>query len=324
MRRAVLRSPARRSAAAAVAPVGFVLRLRHRKELFMVIDIHTFPGFFEEISADAKRVAFRREQYFLYKQHVWPLSLFIKQLNAAGIDKAVISAEDVTTRAGDTIVSNEEVKKLVDLYPDRLIGFASVDPNRPDAREILQQAFAEQNMAGLKLSPAMQRFMPGDACMKPIYEMCIQYNKPILFETGMTWVKNSPSTYSNPLLFEEIAMEYPELRLCLGHFGWPWTRETVMLILKYPNLYADTALLYFDSPKQFFDTTFNRQLGEFWIDRMLYDKVMFGSTYPRIEQKRMVKAVDALKLRPQQRSMVMGLNALRFMETEEQHNGEAL
>ena len=283
----------------------------------MVIDMHTFPGFFEEICEDPKKIEFRREQYFLYKQHVWSLSLFITQLNAAGIDKAVISAEDVTTRAGGEIVSNEEVKELVDLYPDRLIGFASVDPKRPDALEVLEKAFTKLNLAGLKLSPAMQYFMPGDPCMKPIYEMCIKYNKPILFEAGMTWVKNSPSKYSNPLNFEEVAIEYPELRMCLGHFGWPWTRETAMLILKYPNLYADTALLYFDSPKQFFQTTFNDQLGEYWIDRMLYDKVMFGSTYPRIEQKRMVKAVDALTLRPKQRAMVMGENALRFLGMEE-------
>ena len=90
-----------------------------------------------------------------------------------------------------------------------------------------------------------------------------------------------------------------------------------MLALKYPNVYADTALLYFDSPKQFFQTTFNDQLGEYWIDRMLYDKVMFGSTYPRIEQKRMVKAMEALTLRPKQRAMVMGENALRFLGMEE-------
>ena len=283
----------------------------------MVIDMHTFPGFFEEICEDPNKIEFRREQYFLYKQHVWPLSLFITQLDAAGIDKAVISAEDITTRAGGTIVSNEEVKKLVDMYPDRLIGFASVDPKRPDAVEVLEKAFTQQSMAGLKLSPAIQYFMPQDPMMKPVYETCIKYNKPILFEAGMTWVKNSPTKYSNPMNFEDVAIEYSELRMCLGHFGWPWTRETAMLILKYPNLYADTALLYFDSPKQFFQTTFNDQLGEYWIDRMLYDKVMFGSTYPRIEQKRMVKAMDSLSLRPKQRAMVMGENALRFMGMEE-------
>ena len=282
----------------------------------MVIDMHAFPGFFEEICENPEKIEFRREQYFLYKQHVWPLSLFITQLDAAGIDKAVLSAEDVTTRAGGVIVSNEEVKKLVDMYPDRLIGFAGVDPRREDAAEVLEKAFTELEMKGLKLSPAMQYFMPGDPLMKPLYEICLKYNKPILFEAGMTWVKNSPSKYSNPLNFEDVAIEYPELRMCLGHFGWPWTRETAMLILKYPNLYADTALLYFDSPKQFFQTTFNDQLGEYWIDRMLYDKVMFGSTYPRIEQKRMVKATEVLNLRPKQRAMVMGENACRFMGME--------
>lgn len=287
----------------------------------MIIDMHTFPGFFEEICSDPDKVLFRREQYFLYKQHVWPLSLFITQLDAAGIDKAVLSAEDITTRAGSTIVSNEEVKLLVDMYPERLIGFASVDPYRTDAAEVLEKAFLELELKGLKLSPAIQHFFPGDSMMKPLYEICLKYNKPILFEAGMTWVKNSPSKYSNPLVFEDVAIEYPELRMCLGHFGWPWIKETAMLILKYPNIYADTALLYFDSPKQFFKTTFNDQLGEYWIDRMLYDKVMFGSTYPRIEQKRMVGAVDSLTLRPLQKKMVMGLNAMKFLGTEVQEHG---
>lgn len=282
----------------------------------MVIDMHTFPGFFEEISQDPKRVAFRREQYFLYKQHVWPLSLFMTQMDAAGIDKAVISAEDVTTRAGDTIVSNEEVRQLVDMYPDRLIGFASVDPYRPDALEVLEKAFTELHLSGLKLSPSINRFMPNDPMMNPIYELCLKYNKPVLFEAGMTWVKESHSKYGRPLVFEDVALAYPDLKICLGHFGWPWVMETAMLLLKYPNVYADTALLYFDSPKQFFHTTFNVQLGEYWIDRMLYDKVMFGSTYPRIEQKRMVRAVDTLTLRPQQRKMVMGENAVKFLGLE--------
>lgn len=282
----------------------------------MVIDMHTFPGFFEEICRDEEKIAFRREQYFLYKQHVWPLSLFMTQMDAAGIDKSVISAEDITTRAGGAIVSNREIRQLVDRYPERLIGFASVDPKRPDAIAELEGAFTELDLAGLKLSPAMQLFMPDDPMMRPIYQLCLKYNKPILFEAGMTWIKNSPSKYANPLVFEEVAMEYPDLRMCLGHFGWPWIRETAMLILKYPNLYADTALLYFDSPKQFLRTTFQGQLGEYWIDRMLYDKVMFGSTYPRIEQKRMVGAVDSLTLRPLQREMVMGKNALTFLGME--------
>ena len=62
-------------------------------------------------------------------------------------------------------------------------------------------------------------------------------------------------------------------------------------------------------------------MGEYWIDRMLADKVMFGSTYPRIEQKRMIGAVDVLNLRPKQKAMVLGGNALRFLGMEEKENG---
>lgn len=282
----------------------------------MVIDVYTFPGFLNEISLDENRVAFRREQYFLLKQHVWPLSLFVTQMNAAGIDKSIISAEDVTTKAGNTIVSNEEIKLLVDAEPDRLIGFASVDPNREDAVEILEDAFSNLGLSGLKLSPAMQRFYPMDEKAQILYKMCIKYNKPIIFDSGMTWIKDSPTKYSNPILFEDVAISFPELRFSLAHFGWPWTREVAMMILKYPNIYTDTALLYFDSPKQFFETEFKNAIGEYWIDRMLYDKVMFGSQYPRIEQKRMVGAVDSMTLRDTQRKMIMGENAIKFLGWE--------
>lgn len=283
----------------------------------MVIDLHAHAAFLQEISKDPKQVEFRREHLYLYKQHVWPTELFITQLDAAGIDKAVILPEDLTTKAGGTVVSNEEIRQLVDLQPDRLIGFASIDPNRKDAVDLLAHAFDELKLSGLKLNPSNQGFMPNDTMMKPIYELCISKNKPILFHAGMTWIKNSPSKNSHPLLFEDVALEFPELRMCLAHFGWPWIMDTAMLLLKYPNVYADTALLYFDSPKQFFHTTFNVQLGEYWIDRMLFDKVMFGSNYPRIEQKRMVEAVKTLSLRPENQAKVLGGNALRFLKGEE-------
>ena len=44
---------------------------------------------------------------------------------------------------------------------------------------------------------------------------------------------------SKPLCFEEVAIEYPELRIGLAHFGWPWVQDTAMMLLKYPNVYAE-------------------------------------------------------------------------------------
>ncbi len=283
----------------------------------MIIDVHTHPGFIKEISEDSERVAFRRKYFGLYKQHIWPVELFIRQLDAAGIDKAVLLPEDLTVRYGDTIVSNEEISQLVSLRPDRFIGFASVDPLRKDAIEVLEYAFAVLKLSGLKLNPAAQRFYPNDKSLQPIYRKCIQYKKPIIFHSGMSWEPNAPSKYSQPLLFEDIVLANPKLKFCLAHFGWPWVQETAMLVLKYPNIYADTALLYFDSPKEFLKHIFGSQLGQHWIDRSLAERVMFGSNYPRIEQARMRTAVESLELRPATRAKVLGGNAIKFLGMED-------
>lgn len=282
----------------------------------MVIDAHVHPGFLKEISCDTQRIAFRRRYFGLYKQSIWPVALFIKQLDAAGIDKAIILPEDLTTRYGDTIVSNREILELKKLFPDRIIAFASIDPNRKDALEVLENVFINENFEGLKLNPSSQCFYPNDSSIYPIYEKCIKYNKPIIFHSGMSWEPQAATKYSHPLLFEDIALEYPDLRFCLSHFGWPWVNEVAMLMIKHKNIYADTALLYFDSPKEFFNHIFGSQLGKYWIDRSLNDKVLFGSNYPRIEQERMRQAVQSIEMRKSTYEKIMGENATSFLGGE--------
>ena len=144
------------------------------------------------------------------------------------------------------------IRDRVEEAPERFIGFASVDPYREDAVKELDHAFGELGLSGLKLNPSKQKFYPTDSVMKPVYEKCIEYGKPILFHCGTSWEPNTPAKYSKPLCFEEVAIEYPELRIGLAHFGWPWVQDTAMMLLKYPNVYADTSMLYCDRAKDFF------------------------------------------------------------------------
>ena len=90
-----------------------------------------------------------------------------------------------------------------------------------------------------------------DTELLPIYECCIRHNKPIIFHAGISLEPETNSKYAMPLLFEEVALQYSNLRFCLAHFGWPWVNETAALLLKYPNIYTDTGLLYFDSAASF-------------------------------------------------------------------------
>lgn len=283
----------------------------------MVIDVHFHPAFFEDICEDKERVDFRRRELGLYKTSPVPMNHTLAIMDHAGIDKTVLLPLDLTTIDGDTVISNKEIRKLVDIAPDRFIGFASVDPGRKDAAEVLEYAFKTLNLAGLKLNPSKQKFYPGDERMDPIYRKCVEYNRPILFHSGLSWEPDAPARYSRPINFEDVAIKYPTLRFCLAHFGWPFIEETVMLMLKYPQVYTDTAMLYMDSPKDFYQQVFTKNMGPMWIDRNLNRQVMFGSNAPRFRPVRLKDGLLSIKMHPSSMERILGGNALTFLGWEE-------
>ena len=287
----------------------------------MVIDVHVHPIYFKPICGDLGKEKFRSEQFGIFKQSPYGMDEVFVEMQVGEIDKAVLLPLDLTTSAGGMVVSNEEVHELVNLFPDRFIGFASVDPHRPDALEILEYAFKDLNLKGLKLNPSKQQFYPADDLMKPIYQKCLQYNRPILFHSGMSWEPNTPTRFAQPVNFEEIAINFPGLRFCLAHFGWPWIQETVMLLIKYPNIYTDTSLLYLDSPEDFFTQVFTKNFGPFWLERNFNRQVMFGSNTPRFRAFKLKAALEQLPFRKKTLELVFGLNALHFLGMENDCHG---
>ena len=281
----------------------------------MVIDVHVHPEGYEPVY-DEELTPKRKLAMGRYITRSAPMRLVLAQMDDGKIDKSVLLPLDLTTQCGLRVLENEEIKKLVDMYPDRFIGFASVDPYRPNALEVLEYAFSELRLSGLKLHPSRQKFYPDDPMMKPIYDMCVKYNKPIMFHAGTSWEPDTPAKYSKPLNYEEVAIEYPELRMCLAHFGWPWVPETCMMILKYPNVYADTSMLYMDRPGDFFNQIFKVDLSPLWIENCITKKVLFGSNCPRFGQGDMREGVEKLGLRDKATRAILGENALEYLGME--------
>ena len=119
-----------------------------------VIDIHTHPAFFEPICGTEGLLEQRRQALGLYKTGTARLEHIHNQMQCAGIDRLALLPLDLSTQENQVIVSNEEIRLLVELDPLRFIGFASVDPYRPDALDALEHAFGDLKLAGLKLHPA--------------------------------------------------------------------------------------------------------------------------------------------------------------------------
>lgn len=278
----------------------------------MFIDIHVHPAFFEPINTDPAKEEMRHNVLNIHKNGTAPLEHIFNQMHCAGLDRLTLLPQDYTSTVG-CVVSNEEIRQLVDAAPDKFIGFAGVDPLDPEAQDKLQDAFTRLNLKGLNLHTGRHHLLPSDPRMEPIYEICERYHKPIMFHAGLSWEPDTQTSYCTPLAFEIVAEKHPKLKICMGHFGWPWVRETAMLMLKYPNVYADTGALYFDNAREFYTQTFTRDIPITWIDRSLRHQVMFGSNNPRFEQIRMAQAIGELGFRDSTLELIRGGNALEFI-----------
>jgi uncharacterized protein len=138
---------------------------------------------------------------------------------------------------------NDATAEFVKDDPARRIGFLSVNPTHPDALDEADRC-RELGLVGVKLGPNYQNFDPlGDPALA-FYDYCQRHGLPILFHSGASPIQHAPLAYTYPLVTDEIALRYPELRIVMAHMGHPWSRETVVTIRKHPHVYADVSSIY--------------------------------------------------------------------------------
>lgn len=261
-----------------------------------MIDFHTHPLLVREMVARHPELERIARDVFYIRNRPQPLETFFLELDVSGLDRAVLLPIDASTTKGCQIYSNEQIAELCQMS-DRFIGFASVDPHKESAVDDLEHAVKDLKLWGLKLSPPTQEFYPNDAELAySIYEKAQALGIPIVFHAGMSWEPRVKAKYGQPIHLEDVAYDFPNLNLVIAHFGWPWVLEAVMLALKYPNVYIDTSCLYFDNPKDFIAFVMTKQVPLSAIEKSLRYKIVFGSNYPRVEIKNMVKAVRSLGL----------------------------
>lgn len=260
-----------------------------------MIDFHTHPVLIQEFALKYPNYERVARQVFQIGNNFQPLETFLLQMDVAGIERAVLLPIACERARKDPVSSNEQVAELCGMSK-RFIGFASVDPIKKGAAKELENAVRKMGLKGLKLDPALQNFRPDASKVLPVYEAAAALKIPVLMHTGMSWAPGTPLEVGRPLLLETPIREFPKLNFVLAHFGWPWVWEATALALKYPNVYLDTSCLYYDSPKEFFQFVFTKQLPATVIERSLRHQVVFGSNYPRVEIKNMVQALKSLPL----------------------------
>lgn len=278
-----------------------------------VIDFRTYPVQVKELYDIDPGLKAPVKDIFGFYCSPQPLTTLIGQLDVAGVDQAVLATLDCTTAHGAAIVPNEVLAQVV-AKSDRLVGLASVDPSDSSAPQALEHAVETLGLMGLNLDPALQRFQVSDERVAfPVYEKANELGISVTFQMGLNWAPRARLRDSSPVDLERVAAAFPDLRIVIAHCAWPYTMEALALAIKYPNIYLDTAILFSGRPESSLASVYVNQFGLDVVEASLREKIVFASDYPRVDPKRVARAVRMLKLRPLTEKMIFGDTAASLL-----------
>jgi uncharacterized protein len=194
-----------------------------------------------------------------------------KHLEAVhSVDRAIVLAFKSCYLGAET--SNRYVSDYVRRHSSKLVGFAGVDPTDPNWRDELKVAHEELGLKGVTVSPPVQNFHPSDTRAMKLYGECARRGMPVLFEQSH---RNALAKleFARPYLLDEVAREFPDLRMAVAHLGYPWVDETVVLLGKHKNVFANIAGLLRQPWPAYSALMTAYSYG-------VMDRLLFGSDFP--------------------------------------------
>ena len=232
----------------------------------------------------------------------YPAERYIEKMDEAGVAISILIASKGGGHqlpGGGTYerweIPVDGIKRIIDSHSDRFRGIVGIDPTEPERslREI-ESAVRNDGFVGVHLYPHWWKEPPDSKLYYPFYEKCVELDVPIQLQVGSSLVPFLPSV-GRPLTLEQVAIDFPDLKIIGSHTGWPWVEEMVAVMQNHPNVYTTTSTHY---PKTHWENpvTGLRPLPR-WDDCLVEfanlgwivdgsrgeDKVLLGTDFPEWE-----------------------------------------
>jgi predicted TIM-barrel fold metal-dependent hydrolase len=232
-------------------------------------------------------------------------------MDRAGVERSLL----IAVRAGDLRMKGsfeipyQQVAKWCDRYPDRFSGLAGVDPYRGmQGLRDLEQAVREYGFIGAHLYPHWFRLAPDAALYYPYYAKCCELDVPVMMQVGQNLIYQKevrlPSV-ARPILLDQIAIDFPELKLIGIHIGVPWTDEMIAMAWKHANVFIGIDAY---APK-YLSPSLKHYMNSYGSD-----KVLFGTDWPVIDPERAVAEMVAHQFKPDALAKIMRGNAVKVFK----------
>jgi predicted TIM-barrel fold metal-dependent hydrolase len=168
---------------------------------------------------------------------------WVQELDRHGVTSAAI----IGSVHGDA----GSVMKAAAKFPKRFRAYSMVNPLVPGEPDLVKAALATGHLHGLCFFPAMHRYSLHSDEAIALIDLAASHPGTIVFvHCGALSVGvrkklglGSPfdMRFSNPIDLHSIALQYPEVRFVVPHFGAGYFREALMLCDLCPNVYLDTS-----------------------------------------------------------------------------------
>ncbi len=223
-------------------------------------------------------------------------------LDVEGVDKGILLSEYNPQVTG--VVPNEFTAKFAG-GSDKLIPFGSIDINSAtDTGVQAEHALRDLGCKGLKLLPSYGYYYPNDPRMCAAYEVAQKNNSIVMFHTGTSLFPKTRVRFSDPLLLDDVAVDFPDLKIVMCHGGRPfWYKESEWMLIRHPNLFIDiSGIPPVQLPRNF------PKLERF------YDRFIFGSDWPNIVSiKSQAEQVQRLPYKAEIIESILWGNAARIL-----------
>lgn len=260
-------------------------------------------------------------QKYLYHRDVTDEEIEAGFPDEAGLAQAYLDtgcvgmpvAWDAETATGDPPTKNDYIAQLCKDYPEAFpYGWACVDPWKGwRALEEAERAIKELGLIGVKFQQTAQAFHVNDKRFYPLWDLLQDLGAPIQLHGGYTGLGTGvPGAMGVKLMhnaifpdMEDIATEFPRLKIFILHVCDPWTKEATALAMHCDNVYRECSGMW---PKYFPEDM------HYEMNRRLQDKFVWGTDYPLFPIDQLLEQLEQV-LRPNVLEKVLYKNAERIL-----------
>lgn len=239
------------------------------------------------------------------------VSEFISMMDNYGVEKVMIPSVQMRSYQRKIMIadySTEDIFNIIRHNPDRLTGLYGINPYKKlrGVKE-LEMAVTSLGFIGAHLHTYGFEKAINDRDYWPYYAKCVELDVPVVMQVGHS-AEAMPSNLARPILIDDIALYFPELRIVGAHTGWPWVEEMIAMAWKHINVFIGTSMHL----PRYWDPS----LISFLNTRRGMGKVLFGSDYPGLLYSEVFKEIEELKLREDAKEHLLRKTAIKVFKLE--------